>query len=226
MKKRFIVLIIITLVFLCGCSVSVIELDNVDTIIDEVLLSKNKLNNASFKGYSYYIPNTLKIINKNDYNTLLQDEFSNKYYIYIDVVGYYNKTDNTYKVDKNSYYSKKIVNKKDNKEGYLEINEIKGKYFIEAVYNYGKIEVYTKKTYLNSVVTNLSQVLSSLKYNDKVLSTLVGENVLNYREESFNIFTTKKSTTNYLDYIEQYDKTGSDSNKLPDNDKIDISSLD
>ncbi len=99
---------------------------------------------------------------------------------------------NTYKEDSNSYYSKKITSKGSKKDGYLEINEVKGKYFVEAVYNYGKIEVYTSKSHLNNTLINLSQVLSSLKYNDKVLATIIGDNVLNYKEETFNIFTTKK----------------------------------
>ena len=222
MKKQIIILMLITLVFISGCSVSTIKLNNIDSIVDDVLLQNNKLSNISFNGYSYYIPNTLKIINKADYNTVLQDEFANNYYVYVDVVGYFNKVENTFLEDSSSYYSKKIVNKDNKKEGYLEINEVNKKYFVEAVYNYGKIEVYTKKSHLNSVVTNLSQVLSSLKYNNKVLATLIGDNVLNYKEESFNIFTTKKSTSNYLDYIEQYDNVNKDNSKLPDSDQIDI----
>ena len=133
---------------------------------------------------------------------------------------------NTYKEDSNSYYSKKITSKGSKKDGYLEINEVKGKYFVEAVYNYGKIEVYTSKSHLNNTLINLSQVLSSLKYNDKVLATIIGDNVLNYKEETFNIFTTKKSTTNYLDYIEQYDKSNDKNNNLEDNDQIDINNDD
>ena len=93
-------------------------------------------------------------------------------------------------------------------------------------HNYGKIEVYTSKSHLNNTLINLSQVLSSLKYNDKVLATIIGDNVLNYKEETFNIFTTKKSTTNYLDYIEQYDKSNDKNNNLEDNDQIDINNDD
>ena len=87
----------------------------------------------------------------------------------------------------------------------MEINQIKDKYFVEAVYNYVKIEVYTSQEYLSDVVVNICQILSSTKYNHKVLATIIGDKVLDYKEESFNIFTTKKSNTNYLDYIEKYD---------------------
>ena len=220
MKKRAL-LILLVVFFVTGCSV--IKLDSIDNIVDNVLLQKNKLSNLSFNGYSYYVPNTLKVVNKNDYNTVLIDEYGNNYYIYIDAVGYFNESENTYEEDKDSYYSKKIESKDGKKDGYLEINEVNGKYFVEAVYNYGKIEVYTKERYLNDTVLNVSEVLSSLKYNDKVLASLIGENVLNYKEESFNIFTTKKTTSNYLDYIEQYDKSDDNNEIIPDSDQIDIS---
>ncbi len=224
MKKKITFLLLLILIVTSGCSISRVRLNSADSIIDEVLLNDNKLRNTAFNGYSYYVPNTLKILNKTEYNTLLQDEYGNDYYVYVDAVGYYNKSENTFKEDKRSYYSKKIEAKNKKKNGYLEINEINNKYFVEAVYNYGKIEVYTKKRYLNSTLINLSQVLSSLKYNNKVLSTIIGDNVINYEEENFNIFTTKKSTTNYLDYIEQYDKVKDDNNKLPDDDQLDIGS--
>lgn len=223
MKKRILLILFTLILVTTGCSR--FNINSIDNIVDEILIQKNKLSNISFSGYSYYVPNTLKVINKNDYNTVLSDEYGNKYFVYVDIVGYFNKTENTYEEDKKSYYSKKIESKDKKKNGYLEINKSNNKYFVEAVYNYGKIEVYTSGKHLNNTVLNISQVLSSLKYNKKVLESLIGDNVLSYQEESFNIFTTKKTTSNYLDYIEQYDKTKEDVN-LPDNDRIDISSND
>lgn len=206
MKKKFIIVIVLSILLTTGCSVSIAKVDDRDYIINNILLEDNKISNTGYKGYELYIPNTLKLMNKSEYNTVLKDEYNNTYYVYVDAVSYLNKIENTYKEDKNSYYSKKIKSKNGKKDGYIEINKIKEKYFVEAVYNYGKIEVYTDKEYLNIVLTNISQVLSSLNYKNKVLEALVGDNVLNYKEESFNIFTTKKNTTNYLDYIKQYDQ--------------------
>ena len=206
MKKKFIIVIMLSILLTTGCSISIAKVDDRDYIINNILLEDNKISNTGYKGYELYIPNTLKLMNKSEYNTVLKDEYNNDYYIYVDAVSYLNKVENTYKEDKNSYYSKKIKSKNGKKDGYIEINKIKEKYFVEAVYNYGKIEVYTDKEYLNIVLTNISQVLSSLNYKNKVLEALVGDNVLNYKEESFNIFTTKKNTTNYLDYIKQYDQ--------------------
>lgn len=220
MKKKFVIVIILSIFLTTGCSISIAKVDDRDYIIENILLEDNKLSNTGYKGYELYIPNTLKLMNKSEYNTILKDEYNNTYYIYVDAVSYLNKTENTYKEDKNSYYSKKIKSKNGKKDGYIEVNEVKKKYFVEAVYNYGKIEVYTDKEDLNIVLTNISQVLSSLRYKKKVLEALVGDNVLNYKEESFNIFTTKKSTTNYLDYIKQYDQEYDV--KLTDNDQMNI----
>ena len=220
MKKKFIMLVMLSLLLTTGCSISIAKTDDKEYIINNILLEKSNLNNTGYKGYELYIPNTLKLINKSEYNTILKDEYNNDYYIYVDAVSYLNKVENTYKEDNNSYYSKKIKSKDGKKDGYIEINKIKDKYFIEAVYNYGKIEVYTNKEYIDIVLTNISQVLSSLRFKNKVLEALVGDNVLNYKEESFNIFTTKKNTTNYLDYIKKYDQEYDV--KLTDNNKFEI----
>lgn len=206
MKKKVILLLILCLLLTTGCSISIAKVDDKEYIINNILLEESNLNNTGYKGYELYIPNTLKLMNKSEYNTILKDEYNNEYYVYVDAVSYLNKAENTYKEDKNSYYSKKITSKNGKKDGYIEINKVKNKYFVEAVYNYGKIEVYTNKEYIDIVLTNISQVLASLRYKDKVLEALVGDNVLNYKEESFNIFTTKKNTTNYLDYIKKYDQ--------------------
>ena len=218
MKKKFIIVIILCIFLTAGCSISIAKVDDRDYIINNILLEDNKVSNTGYKGYEIYVPNTLKIMNKSEYNTVFKDEYNNDYYMYVDAVSYLNKIENSYKEDSKSYYSKKIKSKNGKKDGYIEINKLKKKYFVEAVYNYGKIEVYTDKDDLNIVLTNISQVLSSLRYKDKILEALVGDNVLNYKEESFNIFTTKKNTTNYLDYIKQYDQEYDV--KLADDDKI------
>lgn len=202
MKKLFIILSVFTLL-LTGCSIVDLNEKNIDEIIDTVLIKKTKLKNTNYEGYSYYIPRELYFINKNDYNAILKDNANNYYYLYVDVVSYYNKTKKKYKENKNAYYSKEI-NEKDN-FGYVEINK-KGKdYFIEAMYNYTKVEAFVKEDNLEDAIINISMILSSVKYNDKVLATTVGENILNYKEENFNIFKTKKDTTDFLDYIEEYE---------------------
>ena len=202
MKKLFIVLVVSTLL-LTGCSVEKLNGKSIDEVIDSIIIKNSKLENSNFNGYSYYIPRELHLINKNDYNAILKDSHNNYYYLYVDAVSYYHKVKKNYKVDKEAYFSRKLNNKK--KFGYFEINEQKSGYFIEAMYNYTKIEAFVMKDDLDDAVTYISTVLSSVKYNDKVLSTTIGENSLRYKEENFDIFKTKKDTTNFLNYINEYE---------------------
>lgn len=100
-----------------------------------------------------------------------------------------------------------IILKNKNKEdfGYLEINQESQGYFIEAMYNYMKIESYVDSRHLKDALVDISTILSSTKYHDKILDTIIGENILNYKEENYNIFKTKKNNTNFLDYVKEYD---------------------
>ena len=131
MKKKVILLLILCLLLTTGCSISIAKVDDKEYIINNILLEESNLNNTGYKGYELYIPNTLKLMNKSEYNTILKDEYNNEYYIYVDAVSYLNKAENTYKEDKNSYYSKKITSKNGKKDGYIEINKVKNKYFVE-----------------------------------------------------------------------------------------------
>ena len=217
--KKVIILLSLTCLLVTGCSVRKLDTNNIDKMVKELLVSNKKLKQQEFNGYSYYCPRGLKFLEKADYNAILSDQYNNVYYLYTDVVSYYHKIPNTYKEDRQSYYSKKISGKKN---GYLEINEVNGKYFIEAVYNYSKIEVFCKKNNLSDVIINIFSLLSSVEYNDNILETIIGDNILNYEEESFNIFTTTKSDSNYLDYVEKYDNIKSNDNKIKDEDSLDI----
>ncbi|MBO5138996.1 MAG: hypothetical protein J6B89_05120 [Bacilli bacterium] len=221
--KKIIILLSLTCLLTTGCSIKKLDVSNIDNIIDTVLMDKSKHKNVVFDGYSYYRPRGLKFLEKEDYNAILSDSHNNTYYLYIDVVSYYHKVDNTYEEDSNAYYSRKI---NDKKGGYLEINKIDDRYFIEAVYNYSKVEVFSDRNSLDNTLVNVCTLLSSIKYNDSVLETIVGDNVLNYEEESFNIFTTKKSDSNYLDYVEKYDNIYDSDSKVKDEDHIDLDSDD
>ena len=82
-----------------------------------------------------------------------------------------------------------------------------------------KIESYVDEDHLNTSLADISTILSSVKYNEKILDTTVGENILNYKEKSYNIFDTKKKNTNFLDYEKEYDKTDE---KTVDEDNLEI----
>lgn len=228
MRFKFI-LFVLSIFLLTGCTVEKLDVSNYDYLIDKVLLRNKKLKNNVGLGYSYYVPRGLATVHKEENNILFRDRYNNVYYFYADVISYYHKTKNTYKENEEAYYSRKIGNNNDKFSGYLEINEKNDKYFVEAVYNYVKIEVYTSKNNLNEVIVNICEILSSIRYNNKILNTTIGENVLDYKEESFNIFTTRKSTTDYLDYIEKYDSASSlkkdERNSYFDEETIDVETL-
>ena len=195
MKKR-IVLLSIMLLLVSGCSIKQLSNNDFAKNIDTILSQKTNLANVNFDGYEYYVPNGMKIVNKDDYNALLRDRFSTKYYLYIDVISYFHEVENTYKVNRDAYYSKKLNYNK--KTGYLEINEVDNQYFVEFVFNYSKIEAY---------------ILQSVKFHDKVLESLIGDNVLSYKEESFNIFeshsNSDESVLEFEDYVDADVEAGS-----------------
>ncbi len=216
MKKLLVLLSILTL--LTGCTVTKINKDSIDKVIDSVMKKDSKLKNVHFEGYSYYVPRGIRFVDKKEYNAILKDEYNNNYYLYVDVISYYHKVKEKYKVNKKAYYSNEVKTK--NKFGYVEIKEDKTGYLVEAMYNYAKIEAYVEKDSLNDAMTNISMILSSMKYNDKVLSSTVGENILSYKEESYNIFKTKEKTSDFLDYVKEYDNYDQEK-KDEDNLKID-----
>lgn len=216
MKKLLVLLSILTL--LTGCTVTKINKDSIDKVIDSVMKKDSKLKNVHFEGYSYYVPRGIRFVDKKEYNAILKDEYNNNYYLYVDVISYYHKVKEKYKVNKKAYYSKEVKTK--NKFGYVEIKEDKTGYLVEAMYNYAKIEAHVEKDSLNDAMTNISMILSSMKYNDKVLSSTVGENILSYKEESYNIFKTKEKTSDFLDYVKEYDNYDQEK-KDEDNLKID-----
>lgn len=216
MKKLLVLLSILTL--LTGCTITKINKDSIDKVIDSVMKKDSKLKNVHFEGYSYYVPRGIRFVDKKEYNAILKDEYNNNYYLYVDVISYYHKVKEKYKVNKKAYYSKEVKTK--NKFGYVEIKEDKTGYLVEAMYNYAKIEAYVEKDSLNDAMTNISMILSSMKYNDKVLSSTVGENILSYKEESYNIFKTKEKTSDFLDYVKEYDNYDQEK-KDEDNLKID-----
>ncbi len=219
--KKVVFLLLFVLFFTTGCSSIVqVKTNDIDIIVEEVLLKNSKLSNVAFEGYKYYVPRGLTFINKEEFNALLQDGYHNRYYLYVDAVSYYHKVENPYKEDKSAYYSKAL--NKNKKFGYIEINKVGEKYFIEAMYHYAKVEAYVSYDQIQDAVCNISYILSSIKYNRSILETLVGDNVLNYKEEEFDIFKSKRKTGDFLDYVEEYGKYYDKDNELPDQDRVEI----
>ena len=197
MKK---VLCLLTTIFLlCGCSK--ISDKSYDELINSVVASNYKMENTHRTGYKYYTPTNMDILNTLDYNETLADD-NYKYYFYVDVVSYYNRVIESFTEDDKAVYSKSI--NYEDKYGYIEINKWKnGKYLLEIMYNYAKIEVIVDEENIKSAITNSMVVLSSVKYNNNLLESIVGENVLTAKEIEFNIFETKKNESNFLKVSEE-----------------------
>lgn len=196
MKK--IVLLLCLVVLLTGCNIKTINDDNIDTIIDSVLTKDINLANSYFNGYKYYLPKGLKLVNKKEYNAKLISR-GNNYYLFVDVIAYYNKIDINF-THSDSYYSKEL--NYNNKKGYIEITKYKGLYFIEIMYNYAKIEALVTEKDLKNTIINSCYVLSSIEFNDKIIETLIGENVLDYKETIYDIFGPHKDVDDFLNFDE------------------------
>ena len=222
MKKKLLILAILLLT-LTGCTnLNTLSLDS----LTDTLLSKDvNLTNNVFDGYKYYLPKGLKLISKDEYNAILKDEYNNTYYFYIDVISYYNKEEVDYKVNDKAYFSKKL--NYNNKNGYLEITKIENTdvYFVEYMYNYGKIEAFVKENEIKSAIINMSSVLSSLQFNRTVLETLIGNKVLDYKEDTYDVMKPKGSTATkdtYLEYEEKYGVYEGYGDNNTEEDKIEI----
>lgn len=206
MKK--ILLILLVMFLFTACSIKKIEITKTSAI-ENILKSNNNLANTVSPGYKYYIPNEVTLIGRNDYNETLYSK-GDYYYLYVDVVSYYNKVKLEYEVNKDAYYSSKI-NYKD-KEGYIEITKSKNKYFIEIMYNYAKIEAYVNEKNIDHTVLNTSYILSSLKFNDILAETKLGNFKDLKKEENLNIFVPKREEGTFLDIEEPLqDKQGKES---------------
>ena len=89
------------------------------------------------------------------------------------------------------------------------------------MYNYAKIEVIVDKDDINRCVSNAIIILSSVDFNNEILTNIVGDNVLQFNEEEFDIFKTKKQTSDFLDVEENDVYDDSNDTKQEDPDLID-----
>ena len=211
MKKLLILFII--MLGISGCS----NLNNtsIDNIINDTLNEKNNLSNQYRQGFSYYLPTNLSSIKSDGSNEVLSNGLE-KYYLYVDLVSFYNATDIKYVVNNNAYYSKEF--NYNDKNGYIEINVNNDKYLIEIIYNYAKIEVMVDKENINEAIAEALIVLSSTKYNKDVIDTLMSEDTLSYGEEKFTIFNDDVNDSNFLEYVQEYDNY--EESEIPDYDLI------
>ena len=200
MKKLVsLLLVIMCISFLTGCTAVRIDTTDIDNIVDVVLSKNNRLYNHIGKGYKYYIPRGVTYIDTIEFNDKLYSD-GNYYYLYIDAISYYYQKDYDDNVEKDSYYFKKIdIN---GKKGYINIKQSDDRYLIDFMYNYAHIESLVKKEDINNVILNSSYILSTVKFNNNVIGIMLDEDYFKYKEEKFQLFEEEKKNDNFLEYSE------------------------
>lgn len=193
-------MILLSFLFLTGCTVVRINTNSIDNIVNVVLSKDNTLYNRIGKGYKYYIPRGVSYIDTSELNDKL---YSNGiyYYLYIDAVSYFYKTKIDYEEKEDIYYSKKI---EGDKSGYLEIEKKDDRYAITFFYNYAKIEALVKEKDIKQVVLNASYILSTVKFNDNVIELMLNEDYFTNKEETYDIFKKQEEETDtFVQYVEE-----------------------
>ena len=67
------------------------------------------------------------------------------------------------------------------------------------------MEAYVSKEDLKKTITVMAYILDSIKFNGAVLESVIGDSMLDYSEEVFNIFKPNGEESDFLDYVEIYD---------------------
>ena len=196
MKK--IILIFLLVLLLTGCSIVRIDTSRIDNILNVVLTKDNKLYNQAGQGYKYYLPAEVTYIESDDLNDIL---YCNGiyYYLYIDTIGYHYKNNINYKENSKVYYSKKITKKEGFKHnGYVEVKEKDGLYYLEFVYNYAKIEAMVDKKNLNDTILNASYILSTIKYNKDIVNLMLDQDYFTNKTGKYNNYNSKETSEKFV----------------------------
>ena len=199
MKKWVSLLLVILTLSLTGCTAVRIDTKDIDNIVDVVLSKDNKLYNHIGKGYKYYIPRGMTYIDTNEFNDKIYSD-GKYYYLYIDAISYYYQKETKYEKNQKSVYFKEI--KVADKKGYIDIIEQDGKYLVEFMYNYARIESLVNKEDINDVILNSSYILSTVKFNNNVIKILLDEDYFKYKVEKFELFEKEEKNENFLEYTE------------------------
>lgn len=217
MKKYLLIATI--LLILTGCTN--ISNMNYDSIVDSVLKENVHKDNTYMEGYKLYLPSHMTVIGDLKGNDILYS-YGDKYYLYVDLISYYNKKQNKYNIVTDNYKYTKNISYND-LDGYVTVSESKGGYLVEVMYNYAKIEVVTND--IKRAIANSLLVLKSINYNYKIIDSMIGSNALVYDSELFELLGPKKKDNNFLEYVEEYGEYKEEKSNN-DEDIIDMGSSD
>ncbi len=193
MKK---VILILSLFLLVGCSSSLTSSLTIEDAISNVLINDNKHQNTNGRGYRYYKPRDFSVVSDNGYNQVLLNN-GNMFYLNVDVNAYNNKLKNEYVVDESLYFSHKFSY--NDIDGYVMVKENENGYFyIKMLYNYSYIEVSVKESEIKRAIIDSTILLSSIKYNDKVIARLIDNGDLETSETTFQIDKPKNDNSSNI----------------------------
>lgn len=212
-------MLFLCLILLSGCSVSRIDDKSSEEVVDEILSLNIDLYNEVGKGYKYYAPRGMVRLDANDYNDVLKRN-DVTYYLYVDVVSYYYKTKIEYESD-DSYLFMEL--NFDDKTGYVLVTEEDDNLYVQMVYNYAKIEAYVSKDALNDALLDMCYVLSSIDFNDTLLTKMYEEGAFDSNEEVYRLFENKENEGNFLEYVEEYDKYDAPEQAVTPEEEIQVS---
>lgn len=176
MKK--IIILFFLVIFCTSCTIYETKDMKIDELEKIFLLNETRYN-QSFTGYRFYLPIGIK--NDKKVENTFKLSYKNTYmYLYVDLISYLNKTEIKYKPKSSTFYSKKLKN------GFLEVKKLENnEYSYIIVYNYGRIESVVEAKNLNDALGNSMMILSSIKYNDKLLNRVYKKD--NERAKNFDL---------------------------------------
>lgn len=186
------------ILLLTGCSAKNMSSFSLEENVNYAIKQNINLVTVNNKGYKYYLPNGVDVLEDEEYNQILISE-GTKIYLYVDVISYYNNKEINYETEENLY--KYIVLGNDEKQGYLKIFKYNNKFLVEMIYNYGIIEMLVDEDKLEKLVVNSVYILSSIRYNKTIIGKLIGEGVFESKETIYEIFGPASEEKNVLDYI-------------------------
>ena len=210
------IILLFGLLLVSGCTNIRIDALNVSSAINSVLSQDNKLYNTYEVGYKFYKPRNFNLLKSTDNNYVYINNGKN-YYLYVDILAYYNKVNNEYNLQENAYFTQEF--NYNDKYGFINIIEKDSYFYIKIMYNYAIIEVKVKEKDIIESVIYSSILLSSIEYNDNVIAHLVQNNLIGTDEKNFELKGPDEKEETYLDYLEDYDEY-ENSNEIPDPDVI------
>jgi hypothetical protein len=205
MKDKYIKIFVLLLsVFVLSGCVNV-KTDSIEQITKYITSSKRELYNNYNRGYKFYIPKGLSASKTDNLNVIIKSQ-NYDYYLYVDLVSYYNKVEFTYNTDSSLYYSSNIKGK----DGLLNITKLYDGYLIHIQYNYAKLEVVVSEKEIKNALSNALIIVNSIKYNDNTIRAMLDEGVLSTNEKVVEVFNNSNNSTDLQEidddvYIEDDD---------------------